>query len=167
VDSPEKASGLLRRFRRPVVSIGSEILEYSGEDICEQMEKICKTIDACIMSSSPSILERLDGGGLKIKPSSLLELADRLRDPAWMGIDGGGQHDVALFLGFNYYYSWLILSGLKNFAYKHLKTFSLDPYYQPNATYSLQNFVVKERWANFMSGLATSLEWRYKENMME
>jgi len=101
---------------------------------------------------------------LKAKPFALLELAERLRDPSWTGLDGEGQHDLVILLGYHYYYSWLILSGLKSFAHGHLKTFSLDPYYQPHASYSLQNYALKERWVSFMKGMVASLESKGKEH---
>lgn len=164
VNSHETAADLLGKFRHPVVAISSQILEPHVVEVVEQVEKVCRAVNACIASSSSSILERLRGEGLNVKPFALLELADRLRDPSWMGLDGEGQHDLAILLGFHYYYSWLILSGLKSFAHGHLKTFSLDPYYQPNASYSLQNFVVKERWVSFMKDVAKSLESKKKEH---
>jgi len=163
VNSPERASDLLTKFRRSVVCIGPEILGQEREGAIEPVGRICRTIDACVASPSPSILERIGGPGSKVKPWNLLEIANRLRDPAWMGVDDRGQHDMAVLLGFQYYYSWLILSELKSFAYKHLKTFSLDPYYHPHATYSLANYTVKDRWVSFMRSIAESLESKNKE----
>jgi acetyl-CoA decarbonylase/synthase complex subunit epsilon len=161
VNSVETAADLLAKFGHPSVSIGSEKLDgdlgYVG-----QVGRLCKAIGACTTSSSPSVLNALREGGLDAKPFSPLELSERLGDPSWMGLDGKGRHDLAIFLGFRYYYSWLMLSGLKSFAREHLKTFSLDPYYQPHASYSLPNFPVKARWASFMEGLATALESKRK-----
>nr|NIO20490.1 CO dehydrogenase/acetyl-CoA synthase complex subunit epsilon [Candidatus Aenigmarchaeota archaeon] len=53
-------------------------------------------------------------------------------------------HDLALILGLPYYMGFVIESGLKSFAYSHLKTISLDQYYQPHCNWSFPNISVEE-----------------------
>ena len=71
----------------------------------------------------------------------IVDIANRLKDPDWMGLDGKGRYDLALFIGFPYYLMWLILSGLKHFS--DLNTVSIDKYYQPHAAWSFPNLSVK------------------------
>lgn len=67
-----------------------------------------------------------------------VDIANRLRDPLWEGLDGAGQYDLLLIVGLPYYMEWLILSGLKHFAL-NLTTISLDRFYHPHATWSFPN----------------------------
>ncbi len=72
-----------------------------------------------------------------------VDIGNRLADSGWMGIDGKGPHDLALFVGLPYYMEWTILSGLKHFA-PNLKTMTLDNVYQPNASWSFPNIPEKD-----------------------
>ena len=72
-----------------------------------------------------------------------VDIANRLSDSEWKGLDGKGQYDLALFVGLPYYMEWLILSGLKHFS-PNLKTISLDLHYQPHASWSFPNLSVEE-----------------------
>jgi acetyl-CoA decarbonylase/synthase complex subunit epsilon len=75
-----------------------------------------------------------------------MDIGNRLVDPAWQGIDGKGQPDLALFIGLPYYMESLILSGLKHFA-TGLKTITLDNMYHAHASWSFPNASLDE-WAN-------------------
>jgi acetyl-CoA decarbonylase/synthase complex subunit epsilon len=72
-----------------------------------------------------------------------VDIGNRLSDPAWNGLDGKGQYDLALFVGLPYYMEWTILSGLKN-STSNLKTITLDNVYQPNASWSFPNISRKD-----------------------
>jgi acetyl-CoA decarbonylase/synthase complex subunit epsilon len=67
----------------------------------------------------------------------LVEITDRLRDSGW-SLDGKGPPDLVIFAGITYRLESQMLSTLKHFA-THLKTVSLDRYYQPNADFSFLN----------------------------
>jgi acetyl-CoA decarbonylase/synthase complex subunit epsilon len=72
-----------------------------------------------------------------------VDIANRLSDADWSGLDGKGQYDLALFVGLPYYMEWTILSGLKN-STSNLKTITLDNVYQPNASWSFPNMSRKD-----------------------
>jgi acetyl-CoA decarbonylase/synthase complex subunit epsilon len=72
-----------------------------------------------------------------------VDIGNRLADSEWMGLDGKGPYDLALFVGLPYYMEWTILSGLKHFA-PNLKTMTMDNAYQPNASLSFPNISVKD-----------------------
>ena len=55
------------------------------------------------------------------------------------GIDGKGNYDIAAYICVNYMLQVTLLNCLKNYAYKHMKTISLDRFFFPTATYSLPN----------------------------
>ena len=71
-----------------------------------------------------------------------VDIGNRLVDQDWNGIDGEGPHDLALFVGIQYYMESAILSGLKHFV-PNLKTMTLDNVYHPHATWSFPNISEK------------------------
>lgn len=159
VSEPKKVAELLKSSSNPVLFLGFQIMDLSSEgfDPMDIVGEISETTKARLVTSSKQVLAELRKRDLKdshILPP--IELADRLSDPNWEGIDGGGQHDLAIFVGMPYYFEWLILSRLKHFAYRHLKTLTLDPYYHPNASRSLPN-LPPNRWRKFMEELASTL----------
>jgi acetyl-CoA decarbonylase/synthase complex subunit epsilon len=85
-----------------------------------------------------------------------MDIGNRLTDSEWNGVDGEGQHDLALFMGMQYYMEWLILSGLKHFAYKNLMTISVDRFYQPHATWSFPNMKIKD-WTKNLEDIISML----------
>jgi acetyl-CoA decarbonylase/synthase complex subunit epsilon len=87
-----------------------------------------------------------------------VDIANRLVDPAWKGLDGHGQYDLAIFTGIPYYLEWLLLSGLKHFA-PSLKTISMDRFYHPQASWSFGNVSLKD-WNSYLQTIATQLEAR-------
>jgi CO dehydrogenase/acetyl-CoA synthase complex epsilon subunit len=72
-----------------------------------------------------------------------VDIANRLRDSEWKGVDDKKPYSLALFAGIPYYMEGLILSGLKHFS-SGLTTVSLDMHYQPNASWSFPNLSVDE-----------------------
>ncbi|MBS7628110.1 CO dehydrogenase/acetyl-CoA synthase complex subunit epsilon, partial [Candidatus Bathyarchaeota archaeon] len=86
---------------------------------------------------------------------SAVDVANRLIDPGWEGLDGKGQYELAIFIGFHYYLAWNLLSGLKHFS-QNIKTLSLDRFYQPHASLSLPNLSVDE-WEVYLKALEDAL----------
>jgi acetyl-CoA decarbonylase/synthase complex subunit epsilon len=85
---------------------------------------------------------------------SAMDIGNRLKDPLWMGLDGQGPYDLALFMGLPYYMEFVILSGLKHFS-QNLKTISLNRFYNPHATWSFPNLKVKDWNESFEKILST------------
>jgi acetyl-CoA decarbonylase/synthase complex subunit epsilon len=98
---------------------------------------------------------------LETKPDSVydaVEIVNHLKDPDWPGVRGEGNHDLVIFLGIRSDLEEQCLSVLKHFAYKHLKTMTLDKYYFPHANYSLPNFKREKRWKEFLESLLDNLK---------
>jgi len=151
ITDPRIVASLIKRSSRPILVVGGE----ADEAVVNYAIELSKAVGMPI-AATPSTLKAFAERGFKeAHPFSAVEIGERLRDPDWEGLDGSGQYDLALFMGFKYYVSWLILSGLKHFAKRgegYLTTVSLDPYYQPHASWSLPN-LTRERWEENIKGL--------------
>ena len=81
-----------------------------------------------------------------VQPAAFMpavDIANRLTDSEWKGLDGNGQYDLALFMGITYYMEWVLFSGLKHFS-QNLMTISLDRCYHPQASWSFPNLSVDD-----------------------
>ncbi len=156
--TPETIALFIKRAKRPLIVAGSECikLEVNGERYIDYIIKIAKTGNIPVVATAHTVKSFLEKGIREIFSMSAMEVADRLRDPEWKGFDGKGQYDLVLFAGMKYYFEWLILSGLKHFA-PHLKTVSLDKYYQPHASWSFPNLPDKE-WRETLLKIAEKLK---------
>lgn len=160
LNNPKVVAEYLKKANRSVIIIGDKILEIEkeGYKILDLIKKLSNKINAEIITSSPKIIEKMREENMDFRIMPSIEFIDRLRDPNWNGFNGKGQYDLAIFIGFPYYYCWLLLSNLKHFAYNHLKTLSLEPYYQPHATYSLPNNPLIEAWFKFLNNIVIELK---------
>lgn len=155
INNPRIISSLIHRASRPILIVGGEIKELMIDYVIELSKAAGIPITAS-PSTMKKFYEREFG---EVTLMSAVEIGDRLRDPNWEGLDGSGQYNLALLVGFKYYVSWLILSGLKHFAKRggdHLITVSLDPYYQPHASWSFPNLSL-ERWEENIKGVLQHL----------
>lgn len=146
ISNPQIVSALIRRSKRPLLVVGHKAAEIKmGEgSLVDYIIRLAEAANLPVVSA-PSIQgEFIKRGFTKVASMPLVDIANRLTDPRWTGLDGGGQYDLTLFIGFKYYVSWLILSGLKHFS-PTLKTVSLDMYYQPHASWSLPN-ISQDEW---------------------
>jgi len=161
ISKPQIVSAMIRRSKRPLLVVGHEsIAEELGEK---------KPVDYAIMIAKAGkipvvatahMIGELDRRGYEAASMSLVEIGDRLRDPRWTGLDGEGQYDLVLVMGFPYYMSWLVLSGLKHFALrgdKYLTTISMDRHYQPHASWSFPNLPVG-KWEENLRNVVEELE---------
>ena len=137
---PEVVVALLNKAKRPLLVVGHKIVEEttpSGEPI-EYIIALAKAGNIQLVATSHVVKDFLERD---FQPSAWMpavDIANRLRDPSWKGLDGKGSYDLLLILGLPYYMEWLILSGLKHFS-TNLTLISLDKFYQPHATWSLPN----------------------------
>lgn len=156
IEKPRTAAGIIRHAKRPIMIFGSKIFEVSSDELIKALIQISQKINADVVVTG-GLIKKFDSRGYKgLYSMPAMELADRLRDKEWEGLDGKGNYDLAIFIGFRYYYAWLILSGLKHFARDNFKTLSLDPYYQPHATFSLYNMKLDE-WNSYILAIRDSL----------
>jgi acetyl-CoA decarbonylase/synthase complex subunit epsilon len=86
----------------------------------------------------------------------LVDIANRLVDPEWKGLDGQGSYDLAIFIGIPYYIEWLILSSMKHFS-PDLKTICIGMHYQPHASWSFPNLPIDE-WEKNLKVIVQKME---------
>ena len=129
---------LLKVAKRPLLIVGAKILEekLDGRSYLSYVIELSKSRLIPVIATAHT-LKPLSDSGLQLTPMGLVEITDRLRDSGW-SLDGKGPPDLVIFAGITYRLESQMLSTLKHFA-THLKTVSLDRYYQPNADFSFLN----------------------------
>jgi len=143
IQKPEIVAGMIKKAKRAVMVIGHQSLEIDLPDgkALDYFIRIADAGKTSVVATGHTISGLVKRGYTHAYPMPAVDIANRLQDPDWMGLDGGGRYDLALFVGLPYYMEWTILSGLKHIA-AHLKTVSLDRYYQPHATWSFPNISI-------------------------
>ncbi len=154
---PDIADAMIRRARRPIMVVGHGILEYEveGRKLIDCLIELSRRGKIPVVATASTNQEFLNRG---FSPSALMpavDLANRLTDARWNGLDGKDSYDLAIFVGLPYYMEWTILSGLKHFA-PHVKTMTLDCVYQPNASWSFPNSSIKD-WAANLTCIVANL----------
>ena len=142
---PEVAAAMIKRANRPILVVGYLSTKADKEtgkmlDYAIRMNKAC---GIPVVATAHTIKELIKQGFTSATQMSAMDIGNRLKDPTWNGLDGKGQYDVAVFMGWPYYMEYVILSGLKHFSQK-LKTISLNRFYDPNASWSFPNLKVEE-----------------------
>jgi acetyl-CoA decarbonylase/synthase complex subunit epsilon len=158
ITRPEVIVSAIRRSKRPILIVGYEATEVElakGKPL-EYAIRISESTGAQIVATAHVISEFVLRGFGNAFGMPIVDIANRLRDPDWKGLDGEGQYDLALFIGIRYYLGWVTLSGLKHFAL-NLKTISLDRFHQPHATWSFPNMNVED-WQRQLEAVITQLK---------
>jgi len=146
ITKPEVVAAIIKRAKHPVLVVGHKAAEtdFEGGKLIDFIIAFSKKSRIPVVATAHMIGEFTKRD---FKPAAFMpavDIGNRLVDPSWLGVDGKGQHDLALFVGLYYYMEWTILSGLKHFA-KNLKTITLDNFYHPNASWSFPN-LPHEEW---------------------
>jgi acetyl-CoA decarbonylase/synthase complex subunit epsilon len=149
ITKPEVVVAMIKRAKHPILIVGHKAAETEIENkrLIDYMIDFAKKANVPTVATAHMIGEfsRRDYKPAGFMPA--VDIGNRLVDPQWTGIDGKGQHDLALFVGLPYYMEWTILSGLKHFA-PNLKTITLDNFYHPHASWSFANISVKDWMEN-------------------
>jgi acetyl-CoA decarbonylase/synthase complex subunit epsilon len=139
IQKPVVVAGLMRKAQRSILVAGHLSLQRLKEGAAlDYALEIARAGRADVVATAHMVGEVKKRGFENVYSMSAMEIAGRLQDPEWKGFDGKGRYEVALFIGLPYYMAWTILSGLKHRA-THLKTVSIDKYYQPHASWSFPN----------------------------
>jgi len=141
----EVVAAMIKRAKHPILIVGHKAAEIDleGKKLIDYMIDLSKKASIPVVATAHVVSEF---SKRSFKPAGFMpavDIGNRLRDSEWMGIDGKGSHDLALFVGLPYYMEWTILSGLKHFA-PNLATITLDNYYHPHANWSFANISTKE-----------------------
>jgi anaerobic carbon-monoxide dehydrogenase, CODH/ACS complex subunit epsilon len=140
ISKPEVVAALLKKATRPLFIIGHEVtqVEAEGESLIDFIKTISGIRQIPVLGTS-SAAKYLITQGISITAiMGGMEIADRLIDPDWRGLDGEGQYNLVLLSGLPYPFCWTLLSGLRNGA-PRLKSVTLDRKYQPHASWSFGN----------------------------
>jgi len=145
ITKPEVVVAMLKRAKRPILVVGHEAagIGLDEEKMIDYAIRMAKTAGVPLVATAHTISEFLRRGFQPASWMPAVDIANRLQDPEWKGLDGMGPYDLALFMGIPYYMEWVLLNALKHFS-SNLKTISLDRFYQPNATWSFPNLSIKD-----------------------
>ena len=136
---PETLFAILKKSKRTILIVGHRAVEMDVGDqklIDYIIELACKG-DIQVIATAHIVGEFIKREFTRVTSMPAMDVANRLRDPNWEGLDGAGPYDLALFVGLPYQMGWTILSGLKNSP--KLKTINIDGFFQPNASFSTPN----------------------------
>ena len=147
---PEMVSSLLKRAKNPIFLVGHKATEIGlkGKRPIDYVIRMARATGIPVVATAHTVASFLEKGFNPTAYMTAMDIGNRLIDPKWNILGREGPHDLALILGLPYYMGWLIESGLKSFAYKHLKTISLDRYYQPHCNWSFPNLSIEDWYKN-------------------
>ncbi|MDW8044239.1 MAG: CO dehydrogenase/acetyl-CoA synthase complex subunit epsilon [Nitrososphaerota archaeon] len=151
-------AALIKRAKRPIMVVGHEVtkITMNGGKVIDYIVKIANSRQIPIVATAHIVKEFKERGVENLSSMPAIDIANRLQDPEWRGLDGNGPYDLAIFVGLPYYMEWTILSGLKHSAPK-LKTISLDNKYHPHASWSFPNLTIDE-WRVQLEEIITQLK---------
>jgi acetyl-CoA decarbonylase/synthase complex subunit epsilon len=149
ISKPEVVAAMIKRSKRPLLIVGHKAAEteLEGKKLIDYVIELAEKAGIQVVATAHMINEFLNRGYQPAGWMPAVDIGNRLTDPEWMGLDGKGTYDLALFVGLPYYMEWTILSGLKHFA-PNLKTITLDNFYQPHASWSFPNISTKDLISN-------------------
>jgi CO dehydrogenase/acetyl-CoA synthase epsilon subunit len=139
------ALDVINRFRNRLMAIGSQISrlkDLTSQDLIEKILSIAQGLNAFIATSSTEVVKILNTKDVKSYEIVFpLELAKKV---------ARSNFDIIMFIGYPYAYEWLILNYIKNYM-PNVKTLSLEPYAQPNATWTLTSLPLQIWYKNICS----------------
>lgn len=146
VIAPENFAKLAKTGKRPLLVVGAYATKQGVglPNLCDIAIEIAKSLKAPIVASPGAFPRFGRDQGVSVFLMGIEDIVNRLKEKQWKGLDGEGNYDLVLFLGGIYYFQSLMLSVLKHFA-PHIKTISMDRFYQPNANFSFVN-MNEENW---------------------
>ncbi len=157
ITKPEVVVAMVKKAKHPLLVVGHEATEteIGEEKLLDYAIRISQEGKIPLVATAHTVGEFVKKGFQPTASMPAVDIANRLVDPGWKGLDGNGQHDLAMFMGITYYMEWVIFSGLKHFG-QNLKTISLDRYYHPNASWSFPNLPTQD-WAQNLEVIVTKL----------
>jgi len=155
ITDPKIVAAMIKNAKHPLLVIGSQVFDtvLGKSKMTKLIEKL--HVNRVQIVATANMKELAEEDFRDATWMGVVDITNRLTDSAWVGIDGKGQHDIALFLGVTYYLQSQMLSTLKHFA-PQLKTVALDRYYHPNADWSFSN-LSEDDWHKNMDELMNQL----------
>jgi acetyl-CoA decarbonylase/synthase complex subunit epsilon len=158
--NPEHCARLLKAAKRPLIVVGAHATKPSVglPNLIEYVVRLAGGMNAQI-AASPTIQSQISkSGGAQVFGLGIEDLTNRLKDKQWKGFDGKGGYDYVVLIGGVYYFESQMLATLKHFA-PHVRTVSLDRFYQPNASFSFASMDV-EKWKEGLDKMVHDLGGR-------
>jgi len=145
ITKPDVVAAMIKKAKHPILIVGhmAAEIELGDRKLIDFLIDLAKATKIPVVATAHMVGEFLKRDFEPTGWMPAVDIGNRLVDPAWMGIDGKGAHDLALLVGLPYYMEWAILSGLKHFA-PNLKTVTLDNHYHPHANWSFPNISMKD-----------------------
>jgi acetyl-CoA decarbonylase/synthase complex subunit epsilon len=158
VVKPEILVTMIEKAKRPMIVIGHEAVEIRvGENTpLDYAIRISEINKIPSVATGHVVIEFIKRNRRPTAFMSAIDIANRLVDSAWKGLDDKGQYDLVMFIGYPYQLGWILFSSIKNFNH-NIQTISLDRYYHPNASFSFPNLSV-ENWARSLEAVINKLE---------
>jgi CO dehydrogenase/acetyl-CoA synthase epsilon subunit len=128
------------------IFIGSAIkdVEDTVGDVVSRIAELSIAINAPIITSDSNIVKKLTDIGFKnyiiLFPLEMVRKISRGELK---------QYRLLIFIGHRYAYQWLLLNHIKHYR-PDIQTLSLDPYPQPNATWTLPPLPLNIWYKNFV-----------------
>ena len=150
ITKPEIAAAMIKRAKRPIIVVGhlATVADKDTGKMIDYTIRLSKAGGVPVVTTAHTARDFVKEGFQPAASFSVMDIGNRLKDPTWNGLDGKGPYDLAVFMGLPYYMEYLVLSGLKHFS-THIKTITLDRYYNPNASWSFPNLKVEEWTQSF------------------
>jgi acetyl-CoA decarbonylase/synthase complex subunit epsilon len=155
ITKPEVVVAMIKKAKRPILIVGHEATDPEEKQMLNIAIRLAKTGKIPLVATAHIVGEFLKKGFQPAAFMPVVDIANRLTDPEWKGLDGNGQYDLAMFMGITYYMEWLIFSALKHYG-NGLKTISLDRYYHPHASWAFPNLAA-ETWSQNLEMIITKL----------
>lgn len=157
ITKPEVVAAMVKKAKRPLLVVGHEAaeLDVGEQKLLDFAIRISQQGRIPLVATAHTIHEFVKKGFQPAASMPAVDIANRLVDPDWKGLNGEGQYDLAMFMGITYYMEWVIFSGLKHFG-QNLKTISLDKHYQPHASWSFPNMRDQD-WAQNLEIIISKL----------
>ncbi|MEM4795501.1 MAG: carbon monoxide dehydrogenase beta subunit family protein [Ignisphaera sp.] len=142
-----KVVDIIKRSRHSAVMfIGSNIRTIEkilNADIIKIITEISKITGIPIITSDALVVRRLDEAGFtNYKIAFPLELVQKLSRREF-------NYQLVVLIGTRYTYGWLLLNHLKHYR-ADIQTLSIDPYAQPNATWTLPSLPLQLWFKNLL-----------------
>ena len=139
--TPEVAAKLISKAKRPLIVVGTKILDPELLARVVKISQKTKIPIAATGSSMPGFVDK----DVDAKYINLHQLGFYVTDENWPGLDGNGTYDTLIVLGHIKYYINQVLSGTKNFS--KVKAIAIDRNYIQNATMSFGNLSKADHYA--------------------
>ena len=157
ITKPEVVFAMIKKAKCPILVVGHKAAEidFGDKKLVDYVIRIAQAGKIPVIATAQTMSEFIKRGFQPAAWMSAMDIGNRLADPLWSA-SAEGPHDLALFIGLPYNMEWLILSGLKSFA-THLKTISLNRFYQPHSNWSFSN-LSPEEWHKNLETIAQKVE---------